>query len=152
LDANLLMRLSAGDPLAIAYANANRAAGLSYNVSTRFEYLVGGTRAELRLLENRYGIALSRDYSLAEIQDTGRQLRSAFTDGRVLGYWDSQVAATAYLTGDRMATTDLQFYKRALDLGLSVDFVGTGRALSRANNYVPRPVFVPVPPLVNAWP
>lgn len=137
LDANLLMRLSKGDPVAVAYAEANRAAGLSYNFSTRFEFLNGGTRAELRLLEQKYGISLIRDVPLADIQSTATSLRSAFTDGRALGYWDSQVAASAFLKGERLATGDLQFFKRALDLGVKVEFVGTGRAAQRAAQYVP---------------
>lgn len=61
----------------------------------------------------------------------------------MLGYWDSQVAATAYLRGDRLATADLRFFKRAKDLGLSVEFVGTGNSATRAGAYVPRPVAVP---------
>ncbi len=138
LDANLLIRLSKGDPVAVAYAEANRSAGLSYNFSTRFEFLNGGTRAELRLLEQTYDIQLIRDVPLSDIQSTATNLRGAFTDGRTLGYWDSQVAASAYLKGERLATGDLQFFKRAMDLGLNVDFVGTGRAAQRAAQYMPR--------------
>lgn len=123
----------------MAYANANRAAGLSYNFSTRFEFLAGGTRADLQLLEQQYGIQLIRDVPLPQLQQTAAQLRGAFTDGRVLGYWDSQVAASAFLKGERMATGDLQFYKRAMDLGLNVEYVGTGNSALKAAQYVPKP-------------
>jgi len=139
-----LVRLFEGDPVAVTYSVNNRAAGLSYNLSTRFEFLVRGTRAELRLLEQRYGIQLIREIPTPQLQATATRLRGAFPDGRVLGYWDSQVAASAYLRGERLATGDLQFFKRARDLGLNVEFVGTGNAAARAGAYVPRPV--PVPP------
>jgi RHS repeat-associated protein len=138
LDANLLIRLSQRDPVAVGFANANRAAGLSYNFSARFEFLAGGTRAELRLLEQQYGIQLIRDVPLSQLQQTAAKLRGAFVDGRALGYWDSQVAASAFLKGERMATGDLQFYKRALDLGLKVEYVGTGNSALRATRYVPK--------------
>jgi predicted nucleic acid-binding protein len=137
LDANLLVRLSKGDPVVVAYAEANRSAGLSYNFSTRFEFLNKGTRADLRLLEQTYDIKLIRDVPLADLQSTATSLRGAFTDGRSLGYWDSQVAASAFLKGERLATGDLQFFKRAMDLNLKVEFVGTGRAAQRAAQYVP---------------
>lgn len=127
----------------MAYAQANRAAGLSYNFSSTFEFLTGGTRADLQLLEQQYGISLIREVPLPELQNTARQLRAAFTDGRVLGYWDSQVAASAYLRGERLATGDLQFFKRAGDLGLDVQFVGSGNAAAKAAAYVPKPVTVP---------
>jgi RHS repeat-associated protein len=139
LDANVLMLVSRGDATAVAYANANRAAGLSYNYSARLEFLIRGTRAELRLLEERYGMRLIREVPLDDIAAEASRLRSLFTDGRVLGYWDSQVAATASLMGERMATADLQFFKRAMDLGLNVEYVGTGAAAARAAAYVPRP-------------
>ena len=133
------MLVSRGDATAVAYANANRAAGLSYNYSARLEFLIRGTRAELRLLEERYGMRLIREVPLDDIAAEASRLRSLFTDGRVLGYWDSQVAATASLMGERMATADLQFFKRAMDLGLNVEYVGTGAAAARAAAYVPRP-------------
>jgi RHS repeat-associated protein len=143
LDTNLLIRLSQGDPAVVAYAQANRAAGLSYNLSSRFEFLTGGTRADLQMLEQQYGIGLIRQVPLPELQNTAARLRAAFTDGRILGYWDSQVAASAYLRGERLATGDLQFFKRAADLRLSVEFVGSGNAAAKASAYVANPVIVP---------
>ena len=92
-------------------------------------------------------IRLIREVPLPKIQDTAAQLRAAFTDNRVLSHWDSQVAASAYLRGERMATGDLPFFKRAKDLGLNVEFVGYGpdavRAAAKAAAYVPKPVSVP---------
>jgi predicted nucleic acid-binding protein len=139
LDANVLMGLANGNAAAIAYAKANRAAGLSYNVSARLEFLAKGTRAQLRVLEQQYGIKLIRDLRLSDIQATAGRFVRAFTDGRTLGYWDAQVAASAYLKGERFGTADLQFYKRARDLGLNVDYVGTGKAAQKAAQYIPQP-------------
>jgi hypothetical protein len=51
------------------HANANRAAGLSYNYSTRLEFLAGGTRGQLRLLEERYGLRLIREVPLRRYRD-----------------------------------------------------------------------------------
>jgi hypothetical protein len=65
------------------------------------------------------------------------QLRAAFTDGRVLGAEDWRVAASA-AKGERLATNDLQFFKRAKDLEINVDYVGTGNAAVKAANYAPR--------------
>jgi hypothetical protein len=38
---------------------------------------------------------------------------------------------------------DEQFYKRARDLGLDVQFVGTGKGAVNTANYVPKPVQIP---------
>jgi len=146
LDANILIRLLYGDPDVIAFIQANRAAGLSYNVYTRAEFLSRGTRAQLRLLEETYGIRLIQNVTPNQIDDVARRLEQAFDGtGRRLGTGDARVAATAYLTGERLATGDLQFYKRARDLGLQVEFVGTGRAAARAAAYQPDLVTIPSP-------
>jgi hypothetical protein len=54
--------------------------------------------------------------------------------------WTSQQWHPAVLRGEKLATNDLQFFKRAKDLGLNVEFVGSGDAATNAANYVPRPV------------
>ena len=62
---------------------------------------------------------------------------------RVLRDGDARAAASAFLTGEKLATNDLQFFKRARDLGLDVEYVGSGAAARRAANYEPRPVRIP---------
>jgi hypothetical protein len=94
-------------------------------------------------LKNQYGIKLIRDVPLQELQATAARLQRAFTDARVLADADARVAASAFLRNERLATNDLQFFKRARDLGLSVEYVGTGDAAARAANYVPQPVTIP---------
>lgn len=153
LDANVLIRLRAGDPTTVAYARANQAAGLSYNFMTRFEYLAGGaarggTRADLRVLEETYGIQLRRDISLADIESMGASLRASFAGtNRILHNFDSEVLASAYLRGERVATGDLQLFKRGRDLGINIEFVGNGRSAQLAAQYRPQPV-----PPPNWWP
>jgi hypothetical protein len=50
------------------------------------------------------------------------------------------------LVGERIATADLVFFKRAKDLGVDAEFVGSDpKALNRAANYRPSPVTVPPP-------
>lgn len=146
LDTNILIRLLRGDAEVVAFVRANRAAGLSYNVYTRAEFLRRGTRAQLRTLEENYGIRLIREFNPVQIDDVARRLQRAFAGtGRSLGDADAHVAATAYLKGERLATGDLKFYKRAFDLGLDVEFVGTGPAAARAAAYRPDPVTIPAP-------
>jgi hypothetical protein len=124
--------------------STSQAAGLSYNVAARGEFLANGlgTRADLRLLQQQYGVNLIRDVPGPVIDSVAPQLRAVFTDVRVLGVKDSQIAASAFVKGERLATNDLQFFKRAKDLGINVDYVGTGNAATKAANYVPRPVDV----------
>jgi hypothetical protein len=50
---------------------------------------------------------------------------------------DARVAATAYLTGERLPTNDLHFYKSARELGLDVEYRGTGPAAAKAATYTP---------------
>jgi predicted nucleic acid-binding protein len=138
LDNNFLINLKKGQPDFVAYATANKPAGLSYNFSARGEFLANGlgTRADLRLLEQQWAINLIRDVPPSVIDNVAQQLRTAFTDGRVLAIKDSRIAATAFIKGERLATNDLQFFKRALDLGINVEYVGSGNAAAKAANYV----------------
>jgi predicted nucleic acid-binding protein len=146
LDTNILIRLLRGDPEVVTFVQANRSAGLSYNVATRAEFLDKGTRAELRLLEQKYGIRLIREINPSQIDAVAQRLQQAFAHTeRKLGTKDARVAATAYLKGEPLATGDLRFYKRALDLGLRIEFVGTGKAASLAAAYQPDLVTIPSP-------
>ncbi len=97
------------------------------------------------MLKEQYGIKLIRDIPLQDLQATASRLQAAFTDGRVLADADARVAASAYLRGEKMATNDLPFFKRAMDLGLNVEYVGTGNAATKAANYIPQTVTIPPP-------
>lgn len=71
-------------------------------------------------------------------------MRKAFDGtGRAIGEGDAKVAASALLRGEKLATNDLQFFKRAKDLGLNVEYVGSGNAAANAAKYVPQPVTIP---------
>ena len=138
LDTNFLIKLLQGQPEFVAYAQANKAAGLSYNFATRAEFLKEGTRARLRLLEHSYDIKLIRDVPLPQIEATAQRLQAAFSGDplrRTLSAADASVLATAFLKGEWFATNDLQVFKRALDLGIQAEFVGTGRAATLATVY-----------------
>jgi hypothetical protein len=115
-------------------------------VAKEFLALGRGTGAQLQLLERQYGLQLIQDVSLSEIDAAAAPLQAAF-DGdpfhRILREEDARVAATAFLKRQRLATGDLQLFKRAKDLGLDVDFVGTGQAAARAAAYQPRTVSIP---------
>jgi hypothetical protein len=95
------------------------------------------------LLTQRYGIILIRDVPVSDIEATARRLQTAFHGdpwGRILSLEDARVAATAFLKREWLATGDLRFYRRALDLGIPV---GTTRAAATAAGYRPRPVIMP---------
>jgi predicted nucleic acid-binding protein len=148
LDTNVLIKLVLGEPEFVAYAQARQRLGLSYNVVVAAEFLTlsRGTRAQLQSLEQQYGIQLTQDVSLQEIDTAAIRLQAAFAGDpfhRILREEDARVAATAFLKQERLATGDVQFFKRAKDLGLDVDFVGTGQAAARAAAYQPRTVRVP---------
>jgi len=148
LDVNVLIKLAGGVPEAVAYVQVHLAAGLSYNLAARDEFLASGsgTAAELQGLEQQYGVRPIQDVSLTEIDAAAARLQSAFSGdalGRRLSVADAGIAATARLKAERLATGDLQLFKRARDLGLEVDFVGTGRAAARALGYHPRLVIIP---------
>jgi predicted nucleic acid-binding protein len=149
LDNNLLSALAnPNDPLhaaAVEYANANKAAGLSVNRSAYQEFLKTYSKDQFAALKEQYGMKLIREIPLEELQSTATRLQAAFTDGRVLADADARVAASALLKGEKLATNDLQFFKRAKDLGLNVEYVGSGDAAAKAAAYVPKPVTIPSP-------
>jgi predicted nucleic acid-binding protein len=151
LDANILIALS--DPKNVNHAAAlkfvtdNQAAGLSASVQAIREMLAkpGIAPDAFKQLQKAYGIK-AIPYLPKQLNDTAARLQAAFTDGRVLRDADARVAANAYLRGEKLGTADLQFYKRAKDLGLDVEFVGSDPgALAKAANYVPNTVTIPPP-------
>jgi RHS repeat-associated protein len=148
LDNNLLSALAnsndAGHAAAVAYANANRAVGLSVNRATYREFLRYRSKYQFNLLKQQYGIKLIRDIDLDALGSVAARFQRAFTGtGRAISSADANVAASAFLRNETLATADLQFYKRARDLGLRVDFVGGGNAATRAAAYAPQTVTIP---------
>jgi len=146
LDSNVLIQLKKGDAAFVAYACANKAAGMSYNRVVRDEFLARGlgTTADLEALRADYGITY-RSFRGHSVSSAIMRLQQAFVGdrlGRMLQLADARVLVTAFLTAECLATGDLQLYKRARDLGMLVDFLGGGRAAVRAITYVPRPVVV----------
>ena len=100
------------------------------------------------MLELQHGLQLIQDVSMPEIDAAAARLQAAFAGdpwNRRLHDADARVAATAFLKHEKLATNDLRFFKRAKDLGLDADYIGSGQAVSKAAAYVPRPVTVPPP-------
>jgi predicted nucleic acid-binding protein len=148
LDANALIKILAGEANFLAFAQANHTAGLSYNAAVRTEFLANGlgTQADLDTLAQTWGIIPIADVSEPEIDTAASRLQGAFHGaslGRVLDLPDARVLATALLKNESVATHDLRLFKRARDLGLSVVFVGSGRAATQAAAYAPQPVTIP---------
>lgn len=146
LDVNVLIKLLGNVPEFVAYAVAKQVDGLEYNEATAFEFLSKGVQSDLDALAKKYGISKATDYSLTEIDDIAQRLQRAFVGdrlGRVLHSQDAKVAATVFVKNEVLTTGDLQFFKRARDLGIRVDFIGTPRVTAKAHAYVPRPVTVP---------
>ncbi len=146
LDANVLIRLLNEVPEFVTYAQKNQQLGLTYNRVTREEFLAQGSAEQLQLLEERYGIRLSQEKMPLLEMGIAARLQAAFHGDplrRSLQPADAGVAATAFIKKDRLATGDLQFYKRARDLGIDAEYVGAGRAAARAAAYTPRPVIIP---------
>ncbi len=148
LDVNALIRTLAGATEFIAFCRGHQAAGLTYNLAARSEFLAGdrGTEADLGDLERTYALTLISDVSEAEVDAVAARLEAAFDAdplGRLLHRPDARILATVFLKGDAVATGDLQLFKRARDLGLAAYFIGAGRALARATVYVPCPVSIP---------
>lgn len=148
LDTNVLIQLVRGAPVFVAYVQAQQVFGLSYNLVAAAEFLAlgKGTGAQLQQLDQQYGLQLIQDVSLQEIDAAAARLQAAFVGDplhRTLRVEDARVAATAFLKQERLATGDIQFFKRAKDLGLEADFVGSGQAAARAAAYQPRIVSVP---------
>jgi predicted nucleic acid-binding protein len=78
----------------------------------------------LLALEQQYGLRLIQDVSDAEIHVVAGRLQSAFlgdTLRRTIHEGDARIAASAFLKGERLVTSDLRFFKRAKDLGLDVE-------------------------------
>ena len=151
LDSSIL--IAASDPgninhaAAVGYLKANQPLGLSASRRALREFLTKSpTRSGFRDLQKTYGIKLARNIPTKQINALVDRLQKAFTDGRVLRDGDARIAAEAMLRSETLATADLPFFKRAKDLGIDVEFVGSsGGALSKAANYKPNPVTIPPP-------
>jgi RHS repeat-associated protein len=148
LDNNLLNALTdAKHPnhaSAVAYASANKAAGLYVNRATLREYLAAFSKYQFSELAKDYGIKLLRDIDIKTLESTAARLEKAFQGtGRVISTPDANCAASPFLRNSTLGTADLQAFKRAKDLGLNVEYVGTGKAAEKAAAYVPKPVTVP---------
>ena len=156
LDANILIALH--DPshkfhaVAVKFVTDNKAAGLSVSGQSIREFLATGKGvkpADFLKLQKDYGIQVILTPTANEIKATAARLQQAFSGDplkRVLRDGDAQVAAAAYLRGEKLGTTDLPFFKRCKDLGIDVEFVGVDpSALSKAANYAPVTVTIPPP-------
>jgi predicted nucleic acid-binding protein len=148
LDTNFLVRLLASEPPFVAYAHANRAAGLRYSPAANAEFLAGAgaTPAQLLSLNQRFGIQLLTGLSTNALDNAAQRLQNAFLGdalGRVLHAADAKILAAAFLLGEPLATGDLQLFKRGQDLGLLTDFVGINRPAATAVAYVARPIAIP---------
>src|SRR6266702_8810356 len=89
LDTNFLIRLHNGEPEFIAYAQANKAAGLTYSPQAADEFLASAfaNAAQLRSLEQHYGIAPLASIMATAIDNAATRLQNAFvgaSGGRVL--------------------------------------------------------------------
>ncbi len=69
----------------------------------------------------------------------------SLTSSRIIHEIDARVAATAFIKKEKLATGDLKFFKRGLDLGLDMVFIGSGKAKAKALAYVIKPVKIPIP-------
>jgi predicted nucleic acid-binding protein len=150
LDTNFLIRLLKGEPEFVAYARANQAAGLAYSQPAADEFLAApaGSAAQLKQLEQDYGVVLLTNPTTTAIDIVAKRLQNAFVGDsfhRILPWMDALILGVAFLTGDCLATGDLKLFKRARDLGVSVEFVGSAAAARRAAGYAPRIVVVPPP-------
>jgi predicted nucleic acid-binding protein len=148
LDANALIRILRGDPEFVAFATATQASGLCYNQAAKAEFLANnmGCQSDLDALEKQFGIKLDAGIPDTELDQAATRLQAAFTGdtlARALHPPDARILATAFLQDDSVATGDLRLFKRAKDLGLAAVFIGSGRALRLATNYLPRLVAIP---------
>ena len=142
LDTDTLINLLIEEPTAVAAATKWKAAGLSYNVWTRFQFLQKHTRAELRLLERRWGMKLIREFTPAQLEAIGKRVQSAFRGTRrVVHDEDAFIVASAWAKGEKFMTADQRLYRRARDLRIDAIYAGPNAAA--VVKYVPRPVRVP---------
>jgi predicted nucleic acid-binding protein len=123
----------------------NKPAGLTINRHTYQKLLANFSKDQLKAVRETYGIRLIRDVELPQLGDVASRLQRAFAGtGRAISAEDARVAATAFLRNEQLVTADLQFFKRAKDLGLDVEFIGGGAAARNAASYVPQLVVIPV--------
>jgi RHS repeat-associated protein len=155
LDSNLLM--AAADPnnvnhhAAVKFLKDNQAAGLSASLTAFREFQAKTVPGALTFkeLERAYGIKLVRGIPQGEIKALGARFQAAFPPGGPrLFEEDARIAAEAFLRGEKLGTADMKFFKRAWDLGLNVEFVGSDpKAIAEAANYMKnfKPGRVPIP-------
>jgi predicted nucleic acid-binding protein len=148
VDTSFLIRLLASEPPFVAYARANQAAGLCYSPAASAEFLAGAgaTLAQLLSLNQRFGVQPLTGLFTNALDNAAQRLQNAFLGdvfGRVIHTNDAKILAAAFLLGEPLATGDLPLFKRARDLGLLSDFVGTNRPAATAAAYLPRLVAIP---------
>ena len=101
---------------AVLYANANKAAEYPSIARPIESFSSIGSKDQFRELASKYGIRLIREVSLEELPATALRFEQAFIASgtpRRISLSDARVAASAYLRGEKLATNDLQFFKRA---------------------------------------
>ena len=136
--------------------NANHAAAVAYitgkegalyaNRAAYMEFLGAHSKYDFELLAKRYGIKLLREISIEELSVTSIRLRNAFAEsGRVLSDTDAMNAAGAFLRGETFVTSDYGAARRAMELGIKVEYVGSAEKAAKVGNNL-QPVSPPVAP------
>jgi predicted nucleic acid-binding protein len=109
------------------------------------EFIGKYSKDDWGLLAKKYDIKLIRTISLETLASTATRIEKAFAGtGRNIKRPDALNAAGAFLRNQKLVTADLGLFKRAKDLGLKVDFAGTGKNVANAAAYVPDPVTIPL--------
>ena len=116
---------------ALAWVNGNRAGGLQINPHTYDMLVAKWGKDKVKELETKYGITV---LAMPEKDLAGAAARivAAFKSTDRVIRPGARVAATALIKGEKLSTNDLQFFKRATDLGLNAEYVGSGEAAKKA--------------------
>ena len=117
----------------------NNAAGRALTISraTYMEALCSWSKQQVKAVLQRYGIAFDATVGLEQIVPMARRLQRAFVGtNRVLEDTDAMQIAGAVLGERTWVTADITAYYRAVDLGVSAQYVGSAEKMANAARYV----------------
>ena len=123
------------------YIANNPGAKVSIGRGTYMEQLGKLSHQELNAFLKENNIKFNRSLSIETLAKTSTKIEKALQAvGKTIKRPDAITAANSLLTKETLVTADVDFAKRAMDLGLKVDFFGTGNSAKNVANYKPTPV------------
>jgi hypothetical protein len=128
---------------ALDFLARNGTRPLTITRATFMEALGSYSKGQLKELLSRFKISFDPTVGIEQIGALSRRFQDAFKGTRrAISDTDAMQMAGAVLSKRRWVTADIGAYKRAVDLGIDVEYVGDAAQRAQQAKYVRQPVTV----------